>query len=316
MRNLTNQVYDGNAHEVYVEVEEGTSVTYIVNGIEQTGRPSFVDAGEYVVSFRLTKEGATPYEGKFTVKIAKKHATVTAQNQTAIFGDDFTLSQSAFTLDGVLEKDTSDVVVTLACDYKVGNDKGAYAVTATATHKNYDFASVNGTLTVGAKKVVLDAKTYSVTYGEDCPELVGFTSDSVSVTLDFITLSTSYIKGEFASEYEVFATSSNANYTVDASKVKLVVEKRTLTLTLVESSLFATYGEEIEITYTNVGLLANDAKHFGIEYKSGDVCKPVPTILGAGSYEVKITMSDKMAQRYDLSADSVTNGTLKVQKQS
>lgn len=314
VRNLTNQVYDGNAHEVYVEVEEGTSVTYIVNGIEQTGRPSFVDAGEYVVSFRLTKEGATPYEGKFTVKIAKKHATVTAQNQTAIFGDDFTLSQSAFTLDGVLEKDTSDVVVTLACNYEVGNDKGTYAVTATATHKNYDFASVNGTLTVGAKKVVLDAKTYSVTYGEDCPELVGFTSDSVSVTLDFITLSTSYIKGEFANEYEVFATSSNANYTVDASKVKLVVAKRALTLTLVESSLFATYGEEIEITYTNVGLLANDAKHFGIEYKSGDVCKPVPTILGAGSYEVKITMSDKMAQRYDLSADSVTNGTLKVQK--
>lgn len=315
VRNLTNQVYDGNAHEVYVEVEEGTSVTYIVNGIEQTGRPSFVDADEYVVSFRLTKEGATPYEGKFTVKIAKKHATVTAQNQTAIFGDDFTLSQSAFTLDGVLEKDTSDVVVKLACNnYEVGNDKGTYAVTATATHKNYDFASVNGTLTVGAKKVVLDAKTYSVTYGEDCPELVDFTSDSVSVTLDFITLSTSYIKGEFASEYEVFATSSNANYTVDASKVKLVVAKRALTLTLVKSSLFATYGEEIEITYTNVGLLANDAKHFGIEYKSGDVCKPVPTILGAGSYEVKITMSDKMAQRYDLSADSVTNGTLKVQK--
>lgn len=314
VRNLTNQVYDGNAHEVYVEVEDGTSVTYIVNGIEQTDRPSFVDAGEYVVSFRLTKEGATPYEGKFTVKIAKKHATVTAQNQTAIFGDDFTLSQSAFTLDGVLDKDIADVVTTIECNYEVGNDKGAYTVTATATHKNYDFASVNGTLTVGAKKVVLDAKTYSVTYGEDCPELVDFTSDSVSVTLDFITLSTSYIKGEFASEYEVFATSSNANYTVDTSKVKLVVAKRALTLKLVESSLFATYGEEIEITYTNVGLLANDAKHFDIEYKTGDVCKPVPTILGAGSYEVKITMSDKMAQRYDLSADSVTNGTLKVQK--
>lgn len=314
VRNLTNQVYDGNAHEVYVEVEDGTSVTYIVNGIEQTDRPSFVDAGEYVVSFRLTKEGATPYEGKFTVKIAKKQATVTAQNQTAIFGDDFTLSQSAFTLDGVLDKDIANVVTKIECNYEVGNDKGTYAVTATATHKNYDFASVNGTLTVGAKKVVLDAKTYSVTYGEDCPELVDFTSDSVSVTLDFITLSTSYIKGEFANEYKVFATSSNANYTVDTSKVKLVVEKRALTLTLVESSLFATYGEEIEITYTNVGLLANDAKHFDIEYKTGDVCKPVPTILGAGSYEVKITMSDKMAQRYDLSADSVTNGTLKVQK--
>lgn len=314
VHNLTNQVYDGNAHEVYVEVEVGTSVAYIVDGNSQTDRPSFVNAGEYVVSFRLTKEGATPYEGKFTVKIAKKQATVTARNQTAIFGDNFTPDQSAFTLDGVLDKDIADVVTTIACNYTVGNDKGTYVVTATSTHNNYDFASVNGTLSVGAKNVVLNAKTYSVTYGEDCPSLVGFTSDSVSVTLDFITLSTSYIKGEFASEYEVFATSSNANYTVDASKVKLVVEKRALTLTLVESSLFATYGEEIEISYTNVGLLANDAKNFGIEYKSGDVCRPVPTILGAGSYEVKITMSDEMAQRYDLSADSVTNGTLKVQK--
>ena len=314
VHNLTSQVYDGNAHEVYVEVEDGTSVAYIVDGNSQTDRPSFVNAGEYVVSFRLTKEGATPYEGKFTVKIAKKHATVTAQNQTAIFGDDFTLSQSAFTLDGVLDKDIADVVTTIECNYEVGNDKGTYAVTATATHKNYDFASVNGTLTVGAKKVVLDAKTYSVTYGEDCPELVDFTSDSVSVTLDFITLSTSYIKGEFANEYKVFATSSNANYTVDTSKVKLVVAKRALTLTLVESSLFATYGEEIEISYTNVGLLANDAKNLGIEYNTGDVWQPVPTILGAGSHDVRITMSDEMAQRYDLSADSVTNGTLKVQK--
>lgn len=314
VHNLTSQVYDGNAHEVYVEVEDGTSVAYIVDGNSQTDRPSFVNAGEYVVSFRLTKEGATPYEGKFTVKIAKKQATVTARNQTAIFGDNFTPDQSAFTLDGVLDKDLADVATTIACDYTVGNDKGTYVVTATSTHKNYDFTSVNGTLSVGAKNVVLNAKTYSVTYGEDCPSLVGFTSDSVSVTLDFITLSTSYIKGEFASEYEVFATSSNANYTVDASKVKLVVEKRALTLTLVESSLFATYGEEIEISYTNVGLLANDAKNLGIEYNTGDVWQPVPTILGAGSYEVRITISDEMAQRYDLSADSVTNGTLKVQK--
>lgn len=314
VRNLTNQVYDGNAHEVYVEVEEGTSVTCIVDGIEQTDRPSFVDAGEYVVSFRLTKEGATPYEGKFTVKIAKKQATVTAQNQTAIFGDDFAPDQSAFTLDGVLDKDIADVVTTIACNYAIGNNKGTYVVTATSTHKNYDFTSVNGTLTVGAKNVVLNAKTYFVTYGEDCPELVGFTSDSVSVTLDFITLSTSYIKGEFANEYEVFATSSNANYTVDTSKVKLVVEKRALTLTLVESSLFATYGEEIEIAYIANGLLAKDKSGVSIKYNDGGTWSNVPEILGAGSYEVKITMPDKMAQRYDLSADSVTNGTLKVQK--
>ena len=314
VHNLNNQVYDGNAHEVYVEAEDGTSVTYIVDGKEQTSRPSFINAGEYVVSFRLTKEGATPYEGKFTVKIAKKQATVTAQNQTAIFGDDFAPDQNAFTLEGVLDKDKDGVEATIACDYTSGNNKGTYAITANATHDNYDFTGINGTLTVSAKNVVLNEKTYIVTYGDDSPELVGFTSDSVSVTLDFITLSTSYIKGEFASEYEVFATSLNPNYTVDASNVKLAVTKRPLTLALDAGSLLTTYGEQIAIEYSSNGLLANDAKNFGIEYKVGDVWSTLPAVLGAGSYEVKITMSDEMAQRYALSADSVTNGTLKVQK--
>lgn len=314
VHNLVNQVYDGEAHTVYVEVEEGTNVVYVVNGQEQTTNPSFVDAGEYTVTFRLTKDGSTPYEGNFTAKIAKKQATVTAQNQTAVFNEVFTFDTNAYTLDGVLDKDIANVVTKIECNYEVGNDKGTYAVTATATHKNYNFASVNGTLTVGAKKVVLDAKTYSVTYGEDCPELVDFTSDSVSITLDFITLSTSYIKGEFANEYEVFATSSNANYTVDASKVKLVVEKRALTLTLVESSLFATYGDEIEIAYIANGLLAKDKSSVAIQYNDGGTWSNVPKILGAGAYDVRIALASSIADRYNISADSVQNGTLSIQK--
>lgn len=313
VHNLVNQVYDGNAHEVYVEVEDGTSVTYIVDGIEQTDRPSFVDAGEYSVTFRLTKDGSTPYEGNFTAKIAKKQATVTTQNQTAIFGDDFSFDTNAYTLDGVLEKDTSDVVVTLACDYNVGNDKGSYPVTVEATHKNYDFTSVNGTLSVGAKNIVLDEKTYRVTYGDDAPELVGFTTQSVSVALDFVTLSTTYVKGNFG-VYNVTATSSNANYTVDASKVKLVVDKKNLSLSFDTTSLTTTYGEQIDVAYIANGLLAKDKSGVSIQYNDGGTWSNVPEILGAGAYDVRITLASSIADRYEISADSVQNGTLSVQK--
>lgn len=313
VHNLVNQVYDGEAHTVFVEVEEGTNVVYVVNGQEQTTKPSFVDAGEYSVTFRLTKDGSTPYEGNFTAKIAKKQATVTAQNQTAIFGDDFTFDTTAYTLDGVLEKDTSDVVVTLACNYNVGNDKGSYPVTVEATHKNYDFTSVNGTLTVGAKNIVLDEKTYRVTYGDDAPELVGFTTQSVSVALDFVTLSTTYVKGNFG-VYNVTATSSNANYTVDSSALKLVVDKKNLSLSFDTTSLTTTYGEQIDVAYISNGLLAKDKSGVAIQYNNGGTWSNIPKMLGAGTYDVRITLASSIADRYNISADSVQNGTLSIQK--
>ncbi len=313
VHNLVNQVYDGEAHTVYVEVEEGTNVVYVVNGQEQTTKPSFVDAGEYSVVFRLTKDGSTPYEGNFTAKIAKRAATATAAGQSAVFNEVFTFDTNAYTLDGVLEKDTSDVVVTLTCDYTVGNDKGSYPVTVEATHKNYDFTSVNGTLTVGAKNIVLDEKTYRVTYGDDAPELVGFTSQSVSVALDFVTLSTTYVKGNFG-VYNVTATSSNANYTVDSSALKLVVDKKNLSLSFDTTSLTTTYGEQIDVAYIANGLLAKDKSSVAIQYNDGGTWSNVPEKLGAGAYDVRITLASSIADRYEISADSVQNGTLSVQK--
>lgn len=313
VHNLVNQVYDGEAHTVFVEVEEGTNVVYVVNGQEQTTKPSFVDAGEYSVTFRLTKDGSTPYEGNFTAKIAKRAATATATGQSAVFNEVFTFDTNAYTLDGVLEKDTSDVVVTLACDYKVGYDKGSYPVTVEATHKNYDFTSVNGTLTVGAKNIVLDEKTYRVTYGDDAPELVGFTSQSVAVALDFVTLSTTYVKGNFGA-YNVTATSSNANYTVDSSALKLVVDKKNLSLSFDTTSLTTTYGEQIDVAYIANGLLAKDKSGVSIQYNDGGTWSNVPEILGAGAYDVRITLASSIADRYEISADSVQNGTLSVQK--
>ena len=313
VHNLVNQVYDGEAHTVYVEVEEGTNVVYVVNGQEQTTNPSFVDADEYSVTFRLTKDGSTPYEGNFTAKIAKRAATATADGQSAVFNEVFTFDTNAYTLDGVLEKDTSDVVVTLACDYKVGNDKGSYLVTVEATHKNYDFTSVNGTLTVGARNIVIDEKTYRVTYGDDAPELVGFTSQSVAVALDFVTLSTTYAKGNFG-VYNVTATSSNANYTVDSSALKLVVDKKNLSLSFDTTSLTTTYGEQIDVAYIANGLLAKDKGGVAIQYNDGGTWSNVPEILGAGAYDVRITLASSIADRYNISADSVQNGTLTVQK--
>lgn len=313
VHNLSNQVYDGSAHEVWVEVEDGTDVAYFVNGTQQSARPSFVDAGEYTVRFKLTRADATPFEGEFNVKIAKKQATVKVGNQNTVFDDEFELEQSAYTLVGVLDKDVAHVTVTLDCSYTKGNNKGAYDINATATHNNYNFTVEKGTLSVSAKAIVLDEKTYTVTYGEPAPQLVGFTSASTTASLDFITLSTTYKVGDFGT-YAATATTSNDNYVVDASKINLVVTKRTVTLNFVASTLRSTYGEQVSLNNTESGLLAQDKSGIIVQYQNGDSWSNVPKTLNAGSYSVRIALASGIADRYAISADSVTTNTLTVAK--
>lgn len=313
VHNLSNQVYDGSAHEVWVEVEDGTDVAYFVNGTQQSARPSFVDAGEYTVRFKLTRADATPFEGEFNVKIAKKQATVKVGNQNTVFDDEFELEQSAYTLVGVLDKDVAHVTVTLDCSYTKGNNKGAYDINATATHNNYNFTVEKGTLSVSAKAIVLDEKTYTVTYGEPAPQLVGFTSASTTASLDFITLSTTYKVGDFGT-YAATATTSNDNYVVDASKINLVVTKRTVTLNFVASTLRSTYGEQVSLNNTESGLLAQDKSGIIVQYQNGDSWSNVPKTLNAGSYSVRITLASGIADRYAISADSVTTDTLTIAK--
>ena len=307
-------VYDGEQHEVWVSAEEGAIVTYIVNEAEQSQKPRVYNAGEYKIAFKIVKEGLTPVDGAFTVTVTAKSAKIIVEKQTAVYGENFALDSNAYAMEGVLEKDEASVSVTLSCDYKKGNDVGNYTISAVANHANYTFSYETNVVEVGAKAVVLDEKTYAVTYGDTAPALTGFTSQSVDVALDFITLSTDYEQGRFQAEYAVKATSSNANYIVDASKVKLVVNKRALTLGFEQSTLSTTYGNKANVAYVESGLLDLDASGISVEYDIDGSWQTSVAILGAGAYAVRISLSEDIIAKYEISSDSVKNATLTVQK--
>lgn len=305
--------YDGEQHNVWVSAQEGATVTYIVNGNEQSQMPSVCNAGEYKFTFRIVKEGLTPVESTFTATVTAKSAKIIVGKQTAVYGENFTLDSNAYAMDGVLEKDEASVSVTLSCDYQKGNGVDSYTISAVANHANYAFSYETNVLEVSAKTVVLDEKTYAVTYGEAAPALTGFTSQSVRVSLDFITLSTDYEQGRFQAEYAVKATSSNSNYIVDASKVKLVVNKRMLTLGFDQSTLTTTYGNKANVAYVESGLLDHDGSGMSVEYAI-DGGQTTVGVLGAGTYAVRISLSDDILAKYEISSDSVQNTTLTVQK--
>lgn len=306
--------YDGEQHNVWVSAQEGATVTYIVNGNEQSDMPSVCNAGEYKITFRIVKEGLTPVESTFTATVTAKSAKIIVGKQTAVYGENFTLDSNAYAMDGVLEKDEASVSVTLSCDYQKGKDVDSYTISAVANHANYAFSYETNVLEVSAKTVVLDEKTYAVTYGEAAPALTGFTSQSVDVALDFITLSTDYEQGKFQAEYAVKATSSNANYIVDASKVKLVVNKRTLTLGFDQNTLKTTYGNKANVAYVESGLLDHDGSGMSVEYAIDGGWQTSVGVLGAGTYAVRISLSDDILAKYEISSDSVQNATLTVQK--
>lgn len=306
--------YDGEQHNVWVSAQEGATVTYIVNGNEQSDMPSVCNAGEYKFTFRIVKEGLTPVESTFTATVTAKSAKIIVGKQTAVYGENFTLDSNAYAMDGVLEKDEASVSVTLSCDYQKGNYVDSYTISAVANHANYAFSYETNVLEVSAKTVVLDEKTYAVTYGEAAPALTGFTSQSVDVALDFITLSTDYEQGKFQAEYAVKATSSNSNYIVDASKVKLVVNKRTLTLGFDQSTLTTTYGNKANVAYVESGLLDHDGSGMSVEYAIDDSWQTSVGVLGAGTYAVRISLSDDILAKYEISSDSVQNATLTVKK--
>lgn len=306
--------YDGEQHNVWVSAQEGATVTYIVNGIEQSQMPSVCNAGEYKFAFRIVKEGLTPVESTFTATVTAKSAKIIVGKQTAVYGENFTLDSNAYAMDGVLEKDEASVSVTLSCDYQKDNDVDSYTISAVANHANYAFSYETNVLEVSAKTVVLDEKTYAITYGEAAPALTGFTSQSVDVALDFITLSTDYEQGRFQAEYAVKATSSNSNYIVDASKVKLVVNKRTLTLGFDQSTLLTTYGNKANVAYVESGLLDHDGSGMSVEYDIDGGWQTSVGVLGAGTYAVRISLSDDILAKYEISSDSVQNATLTVKK--
>ncbi len=306
--------YDGEQHNVWVSAQEGATVTYIVNGNEQSDMPSVCNAGEYKFTFRIVKEGLTPVESTFTATVTAKSAKIIVGKQTAVYGENFTLDSNAYAMDGVLEKDEASVSVTLSCDYQKGNDVDSYTISAVANHANYAFSYETNVLEVSAKTVVLDEKTYAVTYGEAAPALTGFTSQSVRVSLDFITLSTDYEQGKFQAEYAVKATSSNSNYIVDASKVKLVVNKRTLTLGFDQNTLLTTYGNKANVAYVESGLLDHDGSGMSVEYGIDGGWQTSVGVLGAGTYAVRIRLSDDILAKYEISSDSVQNATLTVKK--
>ena len=268
--------YDGQPHSISVNVTkpEGTTVTYSTDG-ENYGsdNPSFMDEGTYTVYYRITKDNYDTVEASKTVTINKKSATITAENQDIVWGNDVDRSKYTVSEGGLLSGD-SITEITLTPSTTALTENGTISISGVKIENstgvdvtgNYDITSINGTL-----KIV-----HNTTLAPDRIEAVKTkTTYTVGDTLnvDDITVTAHYADG-YSRKVTGFTTNVT---TIDMSKAG----DKTLTVSYTENGKTKT--KDIIVTVKAAtpqppkkGAVVADDKGTG-DYKVTDAAKKAVT---------------------------------------
>ena len=296
--------------------EDASSQNYTVeykagDGEWSTTVPTFENAGNYAVSYRITPEDSIYYpvaaEGTFTLHIAKAKVTVTVDNKVKTYGE----ATPEFTgaVAGVVEGDAVEINYLLA-NNAVDKNAGEYTITAqfATAQNNYTLKVVTGTLTINKKDVTITADNKTITYGD----AVNFNAHTythngiVSGDTVDVTYTTNYTTGANVGTYRITpvlnGTYSNYNFTF-ADGTLTVSPKAASITTLDKTIAFGDSVDTVELQYVIEGVLEGDE----VEVTVG-VADFVENSVPGTTFTIKATSSN---ENYNF---NVTNGTLTVVK--
>lgn len=200
------------------------------------------DAGTYPITYSYIENSnyvVNTIDSVLTVK-PKSVNVVFESDHTIEYGDSFVLP--SFTV----SDENAREFISLSTDYKPGDSTGTYALTAVCSNANYTLNSTNGSVRVVAKQVNVSVEDVHVSYG-DSLILPSFECDNDSAK-QYISLTSNYKTGDDAGEYTLDFVCSNQNFALVKTTAKVIVDKRTVTV--IADSITATYGDEINPTYT------------------------------------------------------------------
>jgi len=278
------------------------------------GQGSVTSLDSYALSFQSS--------GVLTVNPAT--LTVTASNQSTVYGTTFALGTTAFTDSGLVNSDTL-TAVTLASPGTVATATvagGPYAITptnATGTGlSNYTLSFVNGALTVNPTTLTVTASNQSKTYGTTLGLGTTAFTDTGLVNSDTLTGVTLTSPGTIATAtvaggpYTITPTNATgtglSNYTLSFVNGALTVNPTTLTVTASNQS--KTYGTTLALgtsAFTDSGLVNSDTLSAVTLASPGTVA--TATVVG-GPYA--ITPSNGVGTGLSNYSISYANGALTV----
>ena len=147
--------YDGQAHTISLSAPEGTTVKYGTAEGTYTldAAPTFTNAGTATVYYQVSKANYTAVAGSAKVTISKKTLTITADDQTKVFGEKD--PELTYTVEGLV----SGEKLTGKLARAEGEDVGEYDITqgTLAASDNYTVTFTGATLTITAAAISGDA---------------------------------------------------------------------------------------------------------------------------------------------------------------
>ena len=272
--------YDATAHGASVSVAAGFDAEYSVDGQNWTSAsPSFVNAGTYDVFFRIRKANYNEASGTFVITVQKANVTISANNQTSVYGKAFSLDQTAYTVSGKTFGNVFDVALTTK--YALGNGIGEYAIEiAVKNDANFEISVNNGTLSVTPAPVRVNVIDQHITFGDKfSPTVDMFTASGIYAgddVKDVVKISTKYKQGNNNGEYALICTVDNANYILEGNAhAHVYVAKRNITVKVNDVSVI--YGDALDLanctSYVEDGaLVGNDTivLSYTCTYTQGD----------------------------------------------
>ena len=244
--NSTSKTYDGAEYSG----NAGASTSGFVNGDTSaalTGSLTYGGAAQGAVnagSYAITASGYGNGLGygisyaNGTLTINKANLTVTADNQTRLYGGanpTFTQTITGFvngenaSTAGVTGSATGSSTATTTTGV------GSYTITGgtgTLSAANYDFTSANGTLTINKRPITVTADAKTKTYGDTDPSLSYSVTSGSLVGSDTLSVALTRAAGENAGTYTINAWAlANGNYLITANNGTLTINKRPITVT-------------------------------------------------------------------------------------
>ncbi|MEJ2883491.1 MBG domain-containing protein [Pedobacter sp. GR22-6] len=281
---------------------------------------TLADPGSKLANYTVTNANAT-------LTVTPKALTITANNDSKVYGDTKTLAGTAFSSTGLINGNTV-TGVTLSSTGSVATatvSGGPYAIDASAAVgtglNNYIISYNAGSLTVSQKALAVTNTNRSKVYGDvlSAADFAGTITGLVNG--DNITASRNstgaVITAEVGSTYPIVATLSDpnsklGNYTLTNTNGTLTVTKKALAITANNDT--KTYGETktlVGTAFSSTGLI-NGNTITGVSLSSTGT---VATATVAGS-PYAINAADAVGTGLDNYSISYTAGTLSVGKKA
>ncbi|WP_052162343.1 MBG domain-containing protein [Aquabacterium sp. NJ1] len=260
-----------------------------------------VDAGTYTLALYSTQNGYD-LSGTRTapngLTIDARPISITADNQSKVYGDSDPGLSYTVTSGGLLSGDSLSGALTRTA----GENVGSYTIDASAlNNRNYVVTASNGTLTIDARPISITADNQSKVYGDSDPGLSYTVTSGGLLSGDSLSGALTRTAGENVGSYTIDASAlSNSNYVVTASNGTLTISRRPVSVGAQNQSKLLGQADPV-LGYTSdcgaasgpCGLLTGDSLVGALVREPGE---------GAGSYAItQGTLTSALNDNYEIS---------------